>query len=127
MVNKYAAPKCTSGYARNEKKQISKFHFPLKNAESKKQWIHFVNTRDWIATKQCCVNYILKKYLKQGEKCTLQWLMSHVTTVYPQKRLNKPSLLPTLQTTQSSQKKILLCQIFLCQHELSCNLPETMR
>ena len=52
MVNKYAAPKYTSGYARNEKKQISKFHFPLKNAESKKQWIHFVNTRDWIATKQ---------------------------------------------------------------------------
>ena len=50
---------------------------------------------------QCCVNYILKKYLKQGEKCTLQWSMSHVTTVYPQKHLNKLSLLPTQQTTHS--------------------------
>ena len=30
MFNKSAAPKCTSGYAINEKKQIAKFHFPLK-------------------------------------------------------------------------------------------------
>ena len=38
-------------HASNKKKQITKFHFPLKNAESKKQWISFVNRRDWIATK----------------------------------------------------------------------------
>ena len=35
MVNKCAAPNCTSGYANNEKKQIGKFHFPLKNAQLK--------------------------------------------------------------------------------------------
>ena len=52
MFNKCAAPKCTSGYASNEKKQIAKFHFPLKKAESKKQWICFINRRDWIATQQ---------------------------------------------------------------------------
>ena len=52
MVNKCAAPKCTSGYASNEKKQMAKFHFPLKNAESKKQRNRFVNRRDWIATKR---------------------------------------------------------------------------
>ena len=51
MVNKCAAPKCTSGYASNEKKQMAKFHFPLKNAESKKQRNRFVNRRDWIAAK----------------------------------------------------------------------------
>ena len=47
MLNKCAAPKCTSDYASNEKKQIAKFDFPLKNAELKKQWIRFVNRRDW--------------------------------------------------------------------------------
>ena len=43
MVNKYATLKYTSGYASNEKKQISEFHFPLKNEELNKQWIRFVN------------------------------------------------------------------------------------
>ena len=51
MFNKYAAPKYTSGYAINEKKQTAKFQFPLKNAGSKKQRIPFVNRRDWLATK----------------------------------------------------------------------------
>ena len=51
MVNKYVAPKCTSGYASNVKKQISKFRFPLKRAELNMQWICFVNGRDWPATK----------------------------------------------------------------------------
>ena len=51
MFNKCAALKCTSGYASDEKKQIAKFHFPLKSAELKRQWIRFVNRRDWLATK----------------------------------------------------------------------------
>ena len=33
MVNKCAASKYTSSYASNEKKQIGKFHFSLKNQE----------------------------------------------------------------------------------------------
>ena len=75
MVNKCAAPKCTSGYARNEKKQIAKFHFPLKIAELNKQWIHFVNKRDWLATKHSmlCELHFEEKYLQRAEKCTLQW------------------------------------------------------
>ena len=36
MLNKSAALKCTSGYASNEKKQIEKFHFSLKNSDLKK-------------------------------------------------------------------------------------------
>ena len=51
MVKKCAALKCASDYGRNEKKQISKFHFPLKIAELNKQWIRFVNRREWLATK----------------------------------------------------------------------------
>ena len=30
MVNKYAAPSCQSGCTKNETKNITKFHFPLK-------------------------------------------------------------------------------------------------
>ena len=32
MVNKCTAPSCRSGYAKNERKHIRKFHFPLKNS-----------------------------------------------------------------------------------------------
>ena len=34
------------------------------------------------------------KYLRRGEKCTLQWSMNPVPTVYSQKLLSKPSPLP---------------------------------
>ena len=37
----------------------NKFHFPLKKVDLNKQWIRFVNRRDWLATKPC-MNYILK-------------------------------------------------------------------
>ena len=33
--------------ASNEKKQIAKFQFSLENTELNKQWIRFVNRRDW--------------------------------------------------------------------------------
>ena len=39
MINKCAAPKCAFGYASNEKKQIVKIHFPLKNEELNKELI----------------------------------------------------------------------------------------
>ena len=51
MVNKFTASKCTSGFASNEKKPSTKFHFPQKNVELNKQWIRFVHERDWLATK----------------------------------------------------------------------------
>ena len=70
MFNKCAAPKCTSGYASNEKKQIAKFHFPLKNAELQKYWIRFVNRRGRIATEHLvlCELDFEDKYLRRGEK-----------------------------------------------------------
>ena len=78
MVNKCAAPKCTSGYASNEKKQIAKFHFPLKCAELNKELIPFVNRRDWLATKNSvlCELHFHEKYLQRDEKCTLQYSRS---------------------------------------------------
>ena len=65
MVNKFPAPKCSSGYASNEKKPSAKFHFPQKNAELKKQWIRFVNKKDWLATKNLMLRelYFEEKYL----------------------------------------------------------------
>ena len=65
MVNKCAVPKCTSGYTSNEKKDTAKLHFLLKNAKLNKQWICFVNRRDWLATKNlvvCGLNFE-EKYL----------------------------------------------------------------
>ena len=74
MVNKFAALKCTSGYVSNEKKPSAKFHFPLKNAELNKQWIRFVNKRDWLATNRSMLYelYFEDKYLRRCEKCTLK-------------------------------------------------------
>ena len=51
MVNKCAAPSCRSGYAKNETKHTTKFHFPLKNFELNRLWIQFVNRIDWKPTK----------------------------------------------------------------------------
>ena len=49
-------------YASNEKKPSAKFHFPQKNAELNKQWIRFVNKKDWLATKNLMLrDYILKR------------------------------------------------------------------
>ena len=45
-------------------------NFPLKNAELKRQWIRFVNRRDWLATKHLvlCELHFEDKYLQQCEK-----------------------------------------------------------
>ena len=70
----------------NKKKKIAKFHFPLKNAELNKQWIHFLNRRDWLATKPSVLRelHFEQKYLRWA----LQWLMNPVPNVYPQKLLS---------------------------------------
>mgnify|MGYP003438734704 CR=1 FL=1 len=50
MVNKCAAPKCTSGYSSNNHKKIASFHFPT-DQNLNQLWIRFVNRLDWIITK----------------------------------------------------------------------------
>ena len=111
MVNKCATPKCTSGYASNEKKQIAKFNFPLKNTGStipkNKQWIHFISGRDWPTTRHTVLSelYFEGKYLRRGGKCTLEWSMNPVPTAYSQTLSSKPALLLTQQTTCSLPRK----------------------
>ena len=65
LSNKCAAPKCSSGYASNEKRQISKCHFPLK-MRVKEAVVRSVNRRDWIATKHLllCELHFEEKYLR---------------------------------------------------------------
>ena len=91
LTFKFTAPKSTSGYVSNEKRPSAKFHFLLKNAELNKQWIRFVNKRDWLATNRSMLYelYFEDKYLRRCEKCTLKWLMNPVPTVYSQKDLSK--------------------------------------
>ena len=69
MYNKCATPKCTSGFVSNGRKQIAKFHFPLKNANLKKQRIRFVNIRDWLGRKHLMRElHSEEKYLRRGKK-----------------------------------------------------------
>ena len=51
MVHKCAAPSCRSGYAKNETKHITKFHFPLKNFELNRLQIRFVDRKYWKPAK----------------------------------------------------------------------------
>ena len=51
LLYKCAAPSCGSGYAMNETKHITKYHFPLKHFELNRLWIWFVNRKDWKPTK----------------------------------------------------------------------------
>ena len=72
-----------------------------------KQRICFVNRRDWLATKHpmLCELHFEVKHLRRGEKCTLQWSMNPLTTVYSQKLLSKPSSWPTQQTIWGLPRK----------------------
>ena len=47
MINKYAAPKCKTGYTSSTDK-LSSFRFPLKNEELNRKWIRSVNRSDWV-------------------------------------------------------------------------------
>ena len=76
----------------------------FKNADSKKQWIHFVNRKDWIATKHsvlCELHFV--------EIFTVRWKVTvadeSCTHCLSPKRLSKQSTLPTHQTTCSLPRK----------------------
>ena len=79
----------------------------FKNADSKKQWIHFVNRKDWIATKHSvlCELHFVKiftvrwKITVVDESCT--HCLSPKTFKWTIYVTNAPNYL------QSSQKKIL--------------------
>ena len=80
MVNKYAAQSCRSGYAKNETKHITKFHFPLKNFELNRLWIRFVNHKYWKPTKHSvlCELHFEEEYIVRGGKANLKCLMNPI-------------------------------------------------
>ena len=106
MVNKCAAPKCTSGYTSNKKK-LARFYFPLKNPELNEKWVRFVNRKDWEPTKHTvlCKLHFEEKYLRRRQKCTLEWVMNPVPTIHSPDLLSTPSSLPTKQTSRNPPRK----------------------
>ena len=111
MVNKCAAPSCRSGYAKNETKHITKFHFPLKNFELNRLWIRFVNRKDWKPTKHSvlCELHFEEKYIVRGGKSNLKWLMNPIPTKHSKRLLKMPSsLLLTSKTTQKPPRQRLI-------------------
>ena len=60
-----------------------------------------------------CELHFEEKYLRRDEKCTLQWSMNPVPTVYPQKLLSKPPSLPTQQNIHNLSRKISSLDEFL--------------
>ena len=65
MVNKCCIVYCRSNYDGEVSTVV--FLFP-KNEELKKNWIKFVNRKDWIPTNSSviCIKYFEKKYYKRG-------------------------------------------------------------
>ena len=112
MVNKCAAPSCRSDYAKKETKHITKFHFPLKNFELKRQWIKFVNRKDWKPTKHSglCELHFEEKYIVRGGKSNLKCSMNPIPTKHSKELLKTPSSLLTNQQnyTKTSQGNINL-------------------
>ena len=111
MVNKCAAPSCRSGYAQNETKHITKFHFPFKNFGLNRLWIRFVNRKDWKPTKHSvlCELHFEEKYIVRGGKSNLKWSMNPIPTKYSKELLKMPSsLLPTSKTTRKAPRKRLI-------------------
>ena len=111
MVNKRPAPSCRSGYAKNETKHITKFHFPLKNFELNRLWIRFVNRKDWKPTKHSvlCELHFEEKYIVRGGKSNLKWSMNPIPTKHSKELLKMPSsLLPTSKTTRKPPRERLI-------------------
>ena len=89
------------------KRTNCKISFSSKKCGAKEAVVRFVDRRDWLAAKYSvlCELHFEEKYVRRGKKCTRQWSMNPVPTVYPQKLLSKPYSLPTQQTTRSLPRK----------------------
>ena len=109
MVNKCAAPSCRSGYAKNETKHITKFHFPLKNLELNRDLI--CQRKDWKPTRHSvlCELHFEEKYIVRGGKSNLKWSMNPIPTKHSKELLKMPSsLLPTSKTTRKPPRERLI-------------------
>ena len=112
IVNKCAAPSFRSGYAKNETKHITEFHFPLKNLELNRLWFDLStakirNQRNTLFY----VSFILKreKYIVRGEKSDLKCSMNSIPTKHSKELLKIPSsLLPSSKITRKPPREGLI-------------------
>lgn len=111
MVNTCYVPLCNTGYKKRLKKgacasteKIPIFSFPLKKPDVLKKWIRFLNRNDNALPKHggVCAKHFEERYLKIGERITLNWALNPVPSVYTNTEFIPPSVLPTPTTSRKS-------------------------
>jgi len=108
MVNTCAVVHCKTGYTKRQNKVdvVSEkqplFSFPVKKTELNKQWIKFVNRKDWAPSKHSgiCAKHFEKKYLKVGCRTTLLWDLNPIPTLYSKVDAIPLSVLPVPSTSR---------------------------
>ena len=100
MVNKCAAPSCRSGYARNETKHTTNFHFPFQTEET-------VNHKDWERAKHSvlCEVHFEEKYIIRGGKSNVKWSMNPIPTKHSKELLKMPSSIKPVKLQENLQEK----------------------
>ena len=76
MVSKCAAPGCRIRYECLLEHQLTTFHFLLKKIELNKQWVRFVNRKDWEPTNNLSKLHFEESFIIRGKKCNLNWSMN---------------------------------------------------
>ena len=89
MANACVVAYCKMGYNKRQHKinvipeKFPVFRFPLKNPESNRKWITFVNRRDWTPTRRSGVcSKHFEEFLKVGKRATLRWELQPVPSMY---------------------------------------------
>ena len=80
-----------------------------------KKWIRFLNINDNALPKHggVCAKHFEERYLKIGERITLNWALNPVPSVYTNTEFIPPSVLPLLQLHVSPQQEGILLQMKL--------------
>ena len=104
MVNKCAAPECRTGYESVRKSQL---HFPLEKIELNKQWIRFVNRKDWETAKNSVLSelHLEERFIIRRKKYNLSYSMSLVSRSHFAELAKTPSISPTPQTCRQPRRK----------------------
>ena len=85
------------------------FHFPLKNEELSKKWIHFVNKSDWVPRKHSvlCELHFEDISKNKGKRMSLNWSMKPVHKMHSAGLIDTLSVFPTTQTFRQPLRKVI--------------------